>query len=152
MKNFLSILVVFAIATTISFATIINDNSGSTKVGNGTFQATVLTPLSIDSPSADDLGEFVESATPYSVTNAITFTVTGENNHDYYFKTEVNNTAPSVATFAGSWDQDYLSNNVKTLSATGTSTHTYTLSSLTAIASGSADLELTVTVSYNNDI
>jgi len=150
MKNLFSILVVLALATTLAFSQV-NDNSGSVKTGTGSFQATVLTPLTIDSPETPvNLGEFVVSSTEYPLTDAITFNVSGEYNHPYFYSTTATNANPSTATFAGDWDATYSgTSGTKTLDGSGTSTHTYTLTGLTALVSGVATLNLSVTVSYN---
>jgi hypothetical protein len=147
MKNLLVALFVFVAFSAFSFATV-NDNLLTGKTGTGSFICSVLTPLAVDSPLQVNLGEFVVSTTEYPLTDAITFTVTGQNSHVYFFKTTAT-PANTNATFAGGWDLDGTGATTKTLSATGSQTHVYTLTGLTANASGSATLDLSVTVAYN---
>lgn len=153
MKNLLSILVVLALATTLAFSVPqVNDNSGSDKTGTGTFSCTVLTPLAIIDPSstAIDLGDFVASSTPYVISQTMTFGITGEPNHGFYYTataTPAFTGTGSVALGTGSgWN---MTGGTAILDGSGASSLEYTIDEITVSGSGSWILTLDVEVSYN---
>lgn len=148
MKNLLSILVVLALATTFSFAQV-NDNLTTGKTGTGSFTATVLTPLTINSPTPINLGEFVASTSAYTIGQVIDFTITGDGGHAFVFTATATPSNTNVS-YTGSWNN---TTGAATLSGTpytpGSYTLTYTLASILANTPGTSSLDLNVVVAYN---
>jgi hypothetical protein len=149
MKKLIALFAVVVLFSAYSFAAV---NGGSPATGTSHFGATVLTPITVSSPSQVDLGEYVASAIPYVNTSFITFTVGGAPNHSFYYTTsDVTSALPTDFTYTGAWTPGpgAALPGVNGTGSIGTTNPTFTLATITCLTAGSYAINLSVTVSYN---
>jgi len=163
MKKLVALLAIVLFAGSTAFAAIHDGTATSTKTGTGTFNCTIIQPLTITSPQAVDLGEFVLSSVAtenvYTLTenNTFNFVVNGEPKHNFtYTITEANSddNATLSITWTGSDATTLVTTGTKALGdvvgTTGLGAYTITakVNSVTAKKVGSTQFDQTVTVAY----
>lgn len=126
MKKFAVIFAVLFLAFAIN-ASAVNDNSTSDKSGTGNFKCTVILPISIDDPADVNLGEFVKSGTQYDINATMVFTVTGEQDHSFYYKITEDEDEATGAHLDIDWDHTVGASTLDETGLTGIGgTHTIT--------------------------